>query len=343
MLKGDPWYKSMLRSKTVVLTGVGASVPLGMPAMRGFFDTFDSKQKGEVERFVGWSGDSKLDLEFLLARLEWWRQLREARGQDRAFASVVKPQEFNQMAGSADALREVVFRKIIDLYGELSPEAQQKASSLYLDMYSKLCEKALNRPAVLPIFTTNYDCTFEAISEVNDSFEICTGMRQRRGFSLWDPNIYKECEYKFAIFRLHGCSYWVKHKPTGQIRYQFPDRDNMDIREPCILYPEPGKDSRINEEPFGTAYEHFRRCLLEAKLVVVIGYSGRDDAVQSAFKETVFADPEKKFILVSKGKADTKSLQSVIGKDKILAHFDSGIEEAAPKLINELDTIAGGC
>lgn len=344
MLQGEtrsPWFEAIFRSKIVVLTGAGASVPFGMPAMRGFFSNLDTRWQNEVKRFVGWSSDNKEDLEFLLGRLHWWRELRQENGRDTTFRSVVKPQDLQEKAELAEALREVIYRSIIELYGELSPDARTKACSIYRNFLSSLLPMALNHPQVLPVFTTNYDLTFEAISKEDPKFKICNGLDNSGYYSEWSPDVYRSGQYEFAVFRLHGCSHWVRRLSDGRILYQpMPDRDDLSQREPCILYPEPGKDSLVSNEPFSIAYENFRLCLRTAKLVIIIGYSGRDEAIQEALRGALYADPDKKFILVTKGRDDSKALESIVGGG-MLAHFDNGIEGSTGDIIKVAGTVGG--
>jgi hypothetical protein len=333
-------YKSLLRAKIIVVTGAGASVPLGMPAMRGFFAKLDPKSKAEAQRFGAWCPDSKDDLEFLLGQLDWWRQLGEAAHRDNVFRGVIKQPDLQNMVASAQSLREAVLQTIVDLYGELSNEAQLKACSIYREFYSILRQKAFNSPSVLPVFTTNYDLTFEGISDQDRAFRICNGMERRGYYSEWQPETYKREQYDFGIFRLHGCSHWVRQKKNGKILYQpIPERDNLSRREPCILYPEPLKDSLVSGEPFSIAYENLRLCLRGAKLIIIIGYSGRDETVRDAFREALYADPDKKFIFVTKGRAESAALEGLVDSKKVLAYFDKGIEDSTSDILDEVRRI----
>lgn len=339
----SPWFKALHQSKIVVLTGAGASVPLGMPAMRGFFATLDARWRSEAQRFVGWSSESKDDLEFLLGRLDWWRKLRQENNRDTTFRSAVNPQKLKENVELAEGLREVIYRSVIDTYGELSPDARAKARSIYRDFFFELQQMALNHPKVLPVFTTNYDLTFEAISKEDPKFRMCNGLDNSGYYSEWNPDVYKRGEYEFAVFRLHGCSHWVRRLADGKILFQpIPDRDNLLLREPCILYPEPGKDSQVSSEPFSIAYENLRLCLRAATLIIIIGYSGRDEAIQEALRGALYADPDKKFILVTMGRADSKPLESILDGGKILAHFDEGIEGCTDDIMSIAGTVGFG-
>lgn len=297
----SPWYAALTRSRIVVLTGAGASVPLGMPAMDGFFDYLSTNGKEEAAQFLGNYSGAVKDLETLLGRLEWFHRMRVESKEDNLVKHCINEVHLPVIESRAMILKKEVLRTILQIYGELSPQNCSKALELYLGLYSGLRKEAQNHPEVLPIFTTNYDLTFEGIRDSDSEFQICTGMSQRGDYRIWNPQAYRRDTFQYSIFRLHGCSHWVRRKRDDTIVFQAaPDLDDPAYKEPCLLYPEPGKDSRISEDPFRIAYYHFTECLRNAKFVVIIGYSGRDESIQSCLQESLFADSEKKLILVTK-------------------------------------------
>jgi len=78
----------------------------------------------------------------------------------------------------------------------------------------------------------------------------------------------------------------MRLRSDGTISFQaYPDTKDSDFREPCLLYPIPGKEDRIFDQPFRAAYRHLELCLLEAKTIVIIGYSGRDPVIRAYLKE----------------------------------------------------------
>lgn len=298
------WYPALTRSNIVVLTGAGASVPLGMPAMDGFYEHLSNDHRQWASQFLKSHPDAGNDLEFLLGRLAWFERMAEERQRDKLVEGCIPPTPITELASRARELKSVIFRSILRVYGELQPEVRPKAKELYFDLYNELCKEAGTYPEVLPIFTTNYDLTFEALRDADSQFEICNGMSIQGEYKVWSPETYQKESFRFAIFRLHGCSHWVRRKPEGDIVFQAaPDLDDPTYKEPCVLYPVPGKDSRIGEEPFKTAYDHLSGCLRNAKFVIIIGYSGRDEAVQSRLQESLYADPQKKFLLITKNES----------------------------------------
>lgn len=322
------WYRSLSYTQLVVITGAGASVPLGMPAMTGFYELLDPANRSWALRILKSFKEAGNDLEFLLGRIAFYEQLRNEVARDAVLKERITEGNLGELVQQVVPLREKIFDTIIRFYGRLSPQAAQKAVELYKDLYLQLLEAAGNSPLVLPIFTTNYDLTFEAIRDSLSDRKLCNGLEPRGEYSVWAPEVYKkQFDYSFAVFRLHGCSHWFQDKSSGEIVFQpLPDRRDPENKEPRVLYPVPGKDERIDEDPFRTAYEHLRVCLAAAKTVVILGYSGRDLTVQRCLSDALIADPQKKFVVVTASSQLRPELAAVIPKQNIIAHIGGGIE-----------------
>lgn len=328
---GSSTYKALSRTGVLVLTGAGASVPLGMPAMDRFSDLL-TQQGGELlAQFIPPTGKSAWnDLEELLERLTFYEEVKNRYATDRNMQLWVGFQNQRQTGALAERLKSQIFEAIIRRLGILDDAAIAKAVSIYPSLYESLLKAAGNRPPVLPIFTTNYDLTFEALRDRNPrSFKICTGIKSIAETSEWHQENYQtQNRYEFAIFRLHGCSHWMKERSTGRIYYQqIPDTSNPDTREPCVLYPIPGKEDRIYEQPFRCAYWHFEKLLMTAKTIVIIGYSGRDPVIQSHLLESLEHDRSKRIAIVTGGDTLREELKTFKGRCAEFKHFSGGIEK----------------
>ena len=65
-----------------------------------------------------------------------------------------------------------------------------------------------------------------------------------------------------------------------------------------MIYPV--YEKYISREPFFSLYTAFRRILLEEKIIIVIGYSFRDEAVNNTFLNTHSDDKESRMIICTK-------------------------------------------
>lgn len=334
-------YEALRNSKVLVITGAGASVPLGMPAMDGFFERLKEEwQKWMAPILESFPEGRKTDMELLLARLTYYEELRGVAQKDGCLTSnAVNLTALSDLVKKSHRLREDIFDEIIRTYGKLSSKASTKAVQLYKDLYFQLVSATRNRPGVLPIFTTNYDLTFEAIEKKVPDFKICTGISRGGDYGVWESSLYEKAQdYDFAIFRLHGCSHWVRSR-VGEIReivfQPLPDRKDLENKEPRILYPVPDKDSRIEEEPFSTAYKYLKLCLAAAKTIVIIGYSGRDAVIQDYLGEALNTDAGKKLVIVTGGKELRPELQKIMERARGAAHLGGGIEANVDRVWKE--------
>ncbi len=323
-------YQALKLSRILVITGAGASAPLNMPAMDNFYKVIDPSWDDWISKLLQGFPEKGNDLEFLLGHLDFYEDLRDKCVRDPHLRNVLPPDRLDSVLGAARNIRERIFDTIVTTYGRLSPQAKKKAIRIYKNLYFRLLEATQNEAKVLPIFTTNYDLTFEGLRDEASDFNICNGIRREGDFASWDPTAYEtQDDYRFAIFRLHRCSHWMKDKGEngGEIIFQArPDRRDLQNKEPCILYPVAGKEAKISEEPFGTAYKHLQTCLNAAQTVVIIGYSGRDVAIQRYLEEALARDEAKNLVLVTKGKKLRPELQAVIRRAKNYRHLHGGIE-----------------
>jgi len=320
-----------------VLTGAGASVPLGMPAMDGFERILSENQRQLLKQIrppnttTAWN-----DLEELLERLTFYEDIDVRHRRDPNLQIWIRFISGRDTGNIARQLKNGIFQGIIERLGLLDEQAAEIAESLYKPLFLDLLGSATNDSAALPIFTTNYDLTFEAIRDRSLDFTICNGIRGMGESFRWSQKAYEETrDYKFAIFRLHGCSHWMKQRSTGRIFFQpLPDTRNPETREPCVLYPLPFKETRIYEQPFRCAYFHFEQALVSAQTIVIIGYSGRDPAIQFRILEALEHDRTKRIAVVTGNDEVRPEFDEIKTQCAEFKHFVGGIEKTGDKLTN---------
>ena len=335
------YQDSLVSSRVLVLTGAGASVPFGMPTMAEFKASIDPHWLSLINEIPEMK--KGFDLEELLGVLDFYERINDRYGNDPLLRTWFQFQTPNNLGAKATVLKNKVFDKIIDLYGQLSRENQEKAKHIYLPLYNGLLQYCGNEPSVLPIFTTNYDLTFEALGIQDSGFALCNGLRNVGHDSEWSHEHYRGAlDYRFAVFRLHGCSHWMKNKRTGRILYQSqPDRRDLENKEPAVLYPLLGKEVAVPNEPFATAYSYLRECLRAARIILLIGYSGRDPLVQQYIADSLRLDSQKIIVVISKGiglRLEFQALNKFMGNEVL--HISGGIEEfKLETLVGILDSI----
>ncbi len=183
-----------------------------------------------------------------------------------------------------------------------------------------------SRQPLIPIFTLNYDWTFEklAVEQMNryhlvDGFDLLGGSWDASRFENAAPMADK---ITIVLSKLHGSTNWLGGvKSMGS----FPtDREESDPQMPPygfgMIYPAYdhekwfGKEhwssisgaggmfqSWVEREPYRTLYALLRDTLEDAQLLIVIGYSFHDKEVNQHVLGWVNADEARKVLVVDPG------------------------------------------
>lgn len=330
---GKAHYLSLQQSKVVLLTGAGASAPFGMPTMDKFAELIDPNWHDMAMQIISRHPRHENDLEFLLGRLSLYETIQSEHASDTNLRNWISFLGY-EACQKAPALKQHIFGRIVRRYGKLSTENRKKAASIYQELLQGLLSVTANDPPTLPIFTTNYDLVFEAVRDANPFLSFCNGLKTTQEESMWRPEHYSQSDYQFAIFRVHGCSHWMKDKRTDEIFFQaIPDTEGTEFREPCVLYPLPGKENRLDEEPFRTPYRLLDVCLKTAQTIILIGYSGRDPRIQASLLEALGLDPSKLLIVVTGSDQLRPELQVLKTRTNQFEHLGKGIETNVEEIL----------
>lgn len=313
----------ILRSPLVILTGAGASVPLGKLTTKQFIQHLldnlaalytQHKRAAEylgrvlpaalaasldVEDILGTLEDRVRFIDFLLADPEFAR--------DVLFGDVTRATSYRARDLAA---RDIIYDKVIDHYGDV--DANQ-AADLYRGLIGHLrdwTDQVVDRPILsLPFFTLNYDRAVEAACSVLgvpcvDGIQAVKGRTERR----WTPSAFEEYRERSdsattVLIKLHGS---VRLGRRSMAAYGLGEDELVELpesiqRDPqpykhAVLYPSRGA-KEIDREPFYTHYRAFGGCLRRAALLLVVGCSLRDVEVRTALR-TATEDNQALRILV---------------------------------------------
>lgn len=142
----------------------------------------------------------------------------------------------------------------------------------------------------LRIFSLNYDlCVERALGE-----KVETGFRPD---SPWDGNNFysddNSAEKPIYLYKLHGSINWVRETTKGN---QLFVSEQQGIT-PDIIF---GTDVKLQAiDPYLFYLYEFRRYTLEAKIIVVIGYSFNDDHINNLLKQAIESNSSKLLLSVS--------------------------------------------
>ena len=322
-MESSTMNESIVSSEYVLFLGAGASAPLGCLPTGPFLDHLQTKLNELINAEQakplpsGWEGplhalfqkaarhyqvsqpDSEAVLEYLDFLIETHRMLS------------LLPKEFSQVAGTGDAtkfhrewviawsrLRDKIHRIIVEHYSRVD-------GSWALEIYKSLFNELGSNNATVPIFTTNYDWTFEHLAdqaEARRHYTLVDGFKSsptghwwnREEFDNFSPDSDK---LGLALFKLHGSTSWYRRE-DGAMSIEKVLTHELPGANVVLIYPTQVKSDAIKVEPFRTSYDYLRQTLMRARLCIVIGFSFRDPAVNEAFRDGLGRNDNLKLAIV---------------------------------------------
>lgn len=271
----------------VIIIGAGASVPMGIPAMKGFTKEFEKHcdyvlSKDNAKELIKYNLrylkkvanlDRYWDLEELLLRV---RELKNAENSSitklyRKFSfrgnSMPKDkfdQKISSMAGEYSELEGELLRFIREKC--IRPDIEKG-----MKIYSNLLK--LSKNFNLRIFTTNYDPIIENVCDkLNISYADGFMPKGNTGYFTWTPQSLNS--EKLNIFKLHGSITWYKDSSNGRIiKFPIDISDRKDVQS-VIIYPTEYKE--LFKPPFNRLYFEFSKSIFNSTNCLAIGHSFRD-------------------------------------------------------------------
>jgi len=204
-------------------------------------------------------------------------------------------------------------------YAEPNTQIRKNSDEIFPLLINDL--RALNPGNSLAVFTTNYELALEYwCKRQNVSLRYFDGMNE----NIWQPTTnYDLIDNSVSHFYLHGCSRWAIHLEQENVmgfdnqveefadniknrlvtgnnqyigfrnantvrfyRYNY-ERMYMDPDQnlyPALLFPSTVKRRYTHSPPFNYTYQQLLEALKKVKILLIIGYAGRDET----FKEIVF-------------------------------------------------------
>lgn len=341
-----------------VLTGAGASQPLGLPTMEGLLpEGFEeslpdrSGQRDVFDMATNWAGlqsSGVLDFEHIFTAVATIARMSPSDGVGLAFAP---PRgnagrfQFKQRAGSyveanlegyrtdaaalAEKLKDVVHER-------LAKVDTARAARLYQGLFAFL-SGLVGSTGQLDLFTTNYDRGVEASYETPTEdpagfdFELVRGFAQgaRARAPQWDPSVYERPpgnRFIVKLYKLHGSLDWRRENEMVQevAADEYVGRN-------VVIYP---VRKPVIEEPFKTLFDLFKRRLNESDVCVVIGSSLRDDYMRQALAERVNAEALRLVLVDPNADLLLELLAADVASDRLVrlveiakVRFGGGAEE----------------
>lgn len=191
-------------------------------------------------------------------------------------------------------------------------------------LWSKILQSAAKRQSTVPIFTLNYDWTFERLSiqfpkkyDLVDGFELLGGM--------WDPARFAAApvagKVNIRLFKLHGSTNWVGEGPIKSLATFDQAQSDEGGDGPGFVMIPPGHAHEISlgneywqqasrdgsppawleSDPFKTLHEEFETASRQARLIVVIGYAFHDESINRCIEAALATNKLTKVFVVDPG------------------------------------------
>ena len=276
--------------EVVLLFGAGASQSLGIPAMGGMFDEFveytRSRSKNDLrvcKLFADTLGVPRDLEEFLLASnaaIEF-----PDRGLFALVGKMVSPRAGEKLKGFKSRMRaeiseiEHARNSVLDF---MSNKCFQFNRDLAVEQLTGLVRVVANKG--YPIFTTNYDFSVEHVAEEN-AVDLNDNFKKRNRRFLWDPNISFSNASGLTLVKLHGSVTWYLDESKQIEKLDIPTSINKAGKrvERLVVFPTRFKD--IYDQSFFALYSKFLSALSNAKCLIVVGHSLRDEYLRAAIIE----------------------------------------------------------
>ncbi len=299
-------------SPTVILTGAGASAPLGMQQMSSFMDivhkTIEPEDYAFLERIYRSArtldGQPGRDLEVVLERIKQYKDILSVTHSDanlNELSDQGKVARFEEQVSSVDTtIRHLIFSHY---GGTIKPRASYE---LYEALFNKI--RSANNP-YLPVFTTNYDLAIEEYVEQAKETEVHDGLIQEGNRRIWNPhesfNPREDMStLKILLFKLHGSVSWYRR--DGQIQ-GFHDVATPSLDggwESMIIYPAQTKTDTMKEEPYRTLYAFLERYVAQATTFLVIGHSLRDEILLNTIRTALRKNDNISMLIITRTASD---------------------------------------
>ena len=283
---------------TTVLTGAGASCPLGYPTTIEFFPSDGGGPNLEILQLLKQEAGDPLDVEEALAILQPIIDFGETRA--GRFLKLKRPGDWwEQIESFTTYTRDRCF----ELYGADADTARVG------ELYEPLLQVVGASEQRVALFTTNYDPVTDELLSLAQSLRLPSydGF-DRTGW--WHPSDYGASDAGLDVYRLHGSMSWVMQGNRIKNTRDYSLRRGK--TEHLLIYPgfkgNPGNEAH---DVYAYAHNALRDHLLASKVLIAIGFSFRDEHINRAVAHAFKKNDSLRLVVVNP--EWPKGLQSVLG------------------------------
>jgi hypothetical protein len=191
-------------------------------------------------------------------------------------------------------VREFRKRIVSELQTWVQPETHSRD-----DYYQGLQRLQRELQFPLRVFSLNYDCCVEHLSR--DGFVVETGFGANHD-QPWEWKRFDETEgipirAQIYLYKMHGSIDWKRDDAGNLVRVRYSGR-NIDPTQLQVIF---GRDFKLEAaDPYLFYAFEFRRCTLDATVIVVIGYGFGDEHINKMLAQAFRRDPRKRLLVVDR-------------------------------------------
>lgn len=310
--------------KILLITGAGVGVPLGLPTTTGF--DIGSGAKYITKALQAYydsqsDGGRSNDIEWILAGLERFTTHSDftlhllphlMHPQSRTKSEAYAKTKFGELR---EAAKQELNRLKKLMYEKLDRFDEQVAADLYTGLLKRVQD--VFGPCTFSVVTTNYDLTFEKATHYADrklgnlgitGIESCFPSTDPRGPATYDARLDFGWEPGVLEYlKVHGSLDWHRDwdgNCTRSWSIIAPDKaDDM-----LILYP--GFKGVPAREPFRSLHGRLARRLLEADIVMIVGFACRDDYINALLENAMRHRPNRPILYMNPASIDEHPAES---------------------------------
>ena len=301
-------------SEIGLFLGAGASLFAKYPLMEELTEKVlprvDDKRVSSAISRLG----KTCDIEVLLDHLDWIFEIVEYLSSDEGLRTALKLEDLaaeninsanNEYRRAIEAIRMEIFNVLDSIELDIG-----KCNGVYNAFFSSIYEAigCISNNRVIPILTTNYDCIIEDIEGhtqlaniVHDGWIHNPGERREGIYAHLDEIPAPKDEKWVAILKLHGSLRWYYRKDNPKkMKYEREvDAIRSDTYLPMVIPPKSRKAREYSSHDY---YEKIFRnaeiVLSTIKVLIIIGYSFRDSAINEMFKKCIANNTNLRFIVI---------------------------------------------
>ena len=316
------------------ILGAGASVPLGMPttvSLRKALcdDTPEGRAAAEIHRSAAYRfrlSEDSINIEDFLEHL-YELQLMMWLAQRSRLPQLLPGFTANdEVPAAASEMFANLHRRVYSLLHETCGDCSGKKVDR---LWRRILGCAAGQQDVVPMFTLNFDWTFEKLAiEAGGRYHLADGFELLGG--VWDAGRLESLNpvrgrVNIALFKLHGSTNWLPGGPVKSMGSFEPGEEEFgDNGYPPhqfeMIYPGHaheqwfGKEywGRLNEgdgivepwaerEPYKTLHARLRDSLQRARRIVIIGYAFHDKMVNAELAAALEMKKDAEVLVVDPG------------------------------------------